>query len=209
MNTASGPVKKATPVNCPRCTGLFRLPPGISVKTVIVCPHCQSDLGVDDLLNEIPVAEISKDSPVLSEKHAEDTAKTPVIEPSKYAIDEGEFTIPKPLKTARRSGRSHHPPRKRTTTKVPFARPKQGKIEWLKIALGGLLALPIAQIILWWVFAVDPLNLSHRVHAWVPVLVPPALSPNPQIEDNDRDWNRDMPPGQILRDDGIPFPVVK
>lgn len=47
--------------------------------------------------------------------------------------------------------------------------------EWVEIAkviLGALLALPVAQLIIWWVLAVDPLQLAPSVAKVVPFAVP-------------------------------------
>lgn len=45
-------------------------------------------------------------------------------------------------------------------------------IEIGKVVLGGLLALPVAQLIIWWVLAVDPLQLAPSVAKVVPFVVP-------------------------------------
>lgn len=45
-------------------------------------------------------------------------------------------------------------------------------IEVAKIAFGAFLALPVAQLIIWWVLSVDPLKLAPTVAKAIPFVVP-------------------------------------
>ncbi len=45
-------------------------------------------------------------------------------------------------------------------------------VELAKVVFGALLALPVAQLIIWWVLAVDPLQLAPTVAKAVPFVVP-------------------------------------
>jgi hypothetical protein len=47
--------------------------------------------------------------------------------------------------------------------------------EALKIVFGALLALPVAQLIIWWGFGLDPLVIGPSVSQFAPVIVPAAL----------------------------------
>lgn len=51
-------------------------------------------------------------------------------------------------------------------------------LEAAKIIVGGLLAAPIAYLLLMWVFSRDPLSLRHAIHDYAPFLVPSKLSPD-------------------------------
>ena len=207
MNIAS---KSDSAVNCSRCDGLFRLPRGISGKATLVCPHCNTELKVSDLFDMLPVAKVSQDSGHDDEHESGLKTEKEPARTSKYAIDEQSYSIPKPFKTAQR--RRHHKgaggtTRHKTTKRVPFAKKKTGPMDIVKMACGGLLAIPIAQIILWWVFAVDPFQLVDRVYPYVPAIIPPALAPVEikADDENANQRNRDMPPGQTLNDDGVPI----
>lgn len=52
-------------------------------------------------------------------------------------------------------------------------------LEFIKMVLGGLLALPLAYAILLWVFMLDPLGVAPQVGKTVPLLVPRAYRPKP------------------------------
>ena len=41
--------------------------------------------------------------------------------------------------------------------------------------IGALLALPVAQLLIWWVFGKDPLNLGPTVSGVIPAVVPADL----------------------------------
>ncbi len=214
MNTTP---KNDNAVNCGNCDGLYRLPPGISGKATIVCPHCETEVKISDLIAMLPVARISSDSGNEDESPAEQESGKDVVPRSKYAIDEQSYSIPKPFKTALRSRHHRNSSDKnqsqnkssktsKSTRRVPFGKKKTGPMDFVKMACGGLLAIPIAQIILWWVFAVDPFQMVDRVYPYVPAIVPQKLVPVGErtIRDNSIDENRDMPPGQTLNDIGVP-----
>jgi uncharacterized Zn finger protein (UPF0148 family) len=60
----------------------------------------------------------------------------------------------------------------RTKPKHRPSRKSQQWIEIAKIACGALLALPVAQLIIWWGLSVDPLKLAPTVAKAVPFVVP-------------------------------------
>ena len=64
----------------------------------------------------------------------------------------------------------------------------------IKVGLGGLMAAPLAQLILWWAFSKDPVKLGPKVSPYVPWVVPKSLrgSGSSQVPTNtDRDdWQR-------------------
>lgn len=59
------------------------------------------------------------------------------------------------------------PRRRKRKRKTKFTR-----ADLVKVILGGMMAFPVAQIILWWGFAKDPLQLGPTVAAGVPFVVP-------------------------------------
>jgi hypothetical protein len=138
------------------------------------CPHCKSGLAVAAILKNVPIAELCDDA---------STAELAV------ADDGGELAL-EPIETRPRSepsrslrdksGSQSSQTRPRGLTR-PAARTRTGRREdpffLLKIVLGGLLAIPVAQLILWWVFGRDPLDLARPVHDFAPFLVPESLAP--------------------------------
>lgn len=80
--------------------------------------------------------------------------------------------------------------------------------ELIKIALGGLLALPIAQLILWWGFNSDPLGLASPASNVASFIVPPRLRPGEVVEDEDPEGNKDMPESQEMHDTRVPKTIT-
>ncbi len=214
-----------TAVNCPKCGGLFRIPAGLSRDATIECPHCSAELTVQDLMDAIPAAKIGKGrgsaaapSVVINE------GNSGTAEPgrSRHAFDDQEFTIPKPLKTAIRTRHraavegtaSEQVPlaRSKSTRRTSsFAKKKSGPGEILKIILGGLAAIPVAQLVLWWVFAADPLNMAPKVFDVFPAIVPPALAPADVLGDeaDDDEKLQDLPPEVNLIESMKPVMPIK
>jgi len=64
-------------------------------------------------------------------------------------------------------------PHKRRTR--PAAPKRNPILEGIKILLGGLLAAPIAYLLLMWLFSKDPLGLSPTIYNYAPLLVPESL----------------------------------
>ena len=48
-------------------------------------------------------------------------------------------------------------------------------LEWLKIALGGMLALPLAYLGLMWIAGLDPFGMANQIHGVAPILVPSSM----------------------------------
>jgi hypothetical protein len=186
------------------------MPAGLSRDASLECPHCEAELSVTDLLGAIPVAKIGKRTGTSADPVVvirENPSAGADSNRSRHAIDDQEFTIPKPLKTALRSRHRPQPDSpdapqmpvarsKSTRRRSSFATPqKTGPAEMVKIILGGLLAIPVAQLVLWWVFAADPLKMAPRIYEVVPAIVPPALAPPEDNDETDEDdGNKDMPP---------------
>lgn len=107
------------------------------------------------------------------------------------ATDPGGMTEADELKQARREDRAQRerdkiqqqreqaavqvdPKRRRPSSRPPV--PKRNPVlEGLKIIFGGILAAPIAYLLLMWIFSKDPLQLSPTIHSYAPLLVPESL----------------------------------
>ena len=64
--------------------------------------------------------------------------------------------------------RSHDSSRRMTSNRSPV-------LEAIKIGVGGLLAIPIAYLLLMWIFSRDPLQLAPKLNAVMPILVPSKM----------------------------------
>ncbi|MEQ1905595.1 MAG: hypothetical protein ABL888_15505 [Pirellulaceae bacterium] len=65
----------------------------------------------------------------------------------------------------RRSSRHHH----------EFDGRPNGTLEMVKVVIGAVMALPVAQLVIWWGLGLDPLGIGPSVGRIVPPLVPRAI----------------------------------
>lgn len=86
------------------------------------------------------------------------------------------------------------------------AEPKQSAVfEATKIIIGGMLAAPIAYLLLMWVFSRDPLGLVPTINSYAPVLVPEALI----LDDEDDEGVASVPQAESDSEDlfnSLPIP---
>jgi len=72
-------------------------------------------------------------------------------------------------------------------------------IEWIKIALGGLIAFPLAYLGLMWILGLDPFGLAPTLNNVAPIIVPSSLIDedtlplSPEIEDFESDVDEGLP----------------
>jgi hypothetical protein len=66
----------------------------------------------------------------------------------------------------RRSSRHHH---------HEFDGRPNGTLEMVKVVIGAVMALPVAQLVIWWGLGLDPLGIGPSVGRIVPPLVPRAI----------------------------------
>ena len=71
-------------------------------------------------------------------------------------------------------------------------------VVFLKVLAGGALALPIAYLIVMWVFSRDPLGIAERLGETVPFVVPSSMRgeadevPEPKVEDTPGGFQGDL-----------------
>ena len=222
-------LKSEKPLPCPACDHPFRLPAGFAESSAVACPHCKDMITGQQIMAKIaPTAEIvlDKENEATVDESVNITVETTVQKTAAEMFDEQDFVIPKPLKTAtqQRGPRTKRKKRDLTEKKV-FGKQKKRKrrssrnryqepttaTEMIKIVFGALLALPLAQLILWWGFQADPLNLAQPTSKIVAFIVPPTLRALPEVEplEETEPKNKDLPPTQSMKDFNLPRSIKK
>ena len=231
MSTSTEQLNSDSPLPCPRCEKLFRLPDGFTTSNALACPHCQEQVTGREILDALaPTATIVEGVSI-------ETAGSKADGRKKLSFDEQDFVIPKPLKTATRRSRSRHPERKgrdkgdeaevsnssrsssssrsgsRTRSSRRQKKEASAAAEIVKIIFGGILALPIAQLILWWGFNADPASLAEPTSSVVSFIVPPKLRLDAEVVEDDmveEPHNKDMPKSQKINDkERIPRTITR
>ena len=219
MSSKSEILKASDPVACPECSEMFLLPDGMDAQAVLACPHCDEEItGKQLMASMLPTAAIVKTGPATETNTSVETAPeiTETASPRssgaiRHEIDEQSYTIPKPLKTAQRRSSSRYPQRtKKKPRKKKEEEKKSGGVgELLRIAFGCLLAIPIAQMILWWAFSADPAGIAPTVHQYVPLLVPAKVYEPEVVAEEEQRRSKDMPESQTMHDIHIPITIKR
>ena len=191
--------------NCLNCQGLVRIPVTAQASKKVRCPHCAQSFYLAQILeHSVPELEVVDDSVTRESVHQVD--RVSVSNASEH--DEREaFVVPPQLSKGakrRRSGRSssrksdgsssgEHRESSRSSgsgrssssssSRKQAARPQtKPAFEVVKVLIGGALAIPIAYLLVLWVFSQDPLDVGPSISNVAPFVVPQKFRGGPEIE---------------------------
>lgn len=170
-----------TTVSCPKCSDEVALPAGASPKATVRCPLCQDEFFLSDILDSMPPPLIVVNDP---EASASAIPETPAFGSAAAGIGTGELALgdPEPVSVTPSFGiessvapATSGKPTARKRRAAP--RPKKKKspaMEVVKVVLGGIVGLTIAQLILWWNpwKPTDPFDLAPKLKAAAPWILP-------------------------------------
>ncbi len=128
------------------------------------CPRCRADIPVRKLVASLPEGNAADDV-LVNEQAPTDhvsAANSPGTEPKSKVARRRYYSrtrLPKNVTSVKRRRR------RKPKTKVTGG-------DFVKVVLGGLVAFPVAQAILWWGFHRDPFSLGPSVASAVPFVVP-------------------------------------
>ncbi len=170
-----------TIVACPKCADSVVLPGRASRLATVRCPLCQEQFPLAEVLDKMPPALVVVDDP--------EAAATAVAPAGGTAADElvaavfsdsagaGGFA---PLSIETEGAPATGAPRGRRPVARAKRKHKSPLVEGLKIVLGGVAGLAIAQVILWWLGSsqswpkqrADMFELAPKVARFAPWIVP-------------------------------------
>ncbi len=171
-----------TIVACPRCADSVVLPGRASRRATVRCPLCQEEFPLAELLDKMPPALIVVDDPdavaamPLTEMAAPASDAAPLLlEPE----SRGGGFAPLSIETAASAAPATTAARRRRPAAAK-RKPKSPVAEFVKIVLGGVAGLVIAQVILWWIGSAkewpskraDISGLAPKIAPYVPWIVP-------------------------------------
>jgi hypothetical protein len=164
---------------CPKCHESVRIPPTASHQASVRCPLCLDEFLLAEVYQALPpfleVVNSHEEGSTEGESAAftggfglasSDASDLPELAPA-FSIDRSRdvSAVTSAPSTKRRRG----PVRPQRTKKNPA-------VEVVKIALGGIAGLVIAQLLLWWMpwqnLRRDPFGLGPSIAAYAPWLVP-------------------------------------
>jgi len=121
---------------CPRCDEAVTVPAGVQPETRVACPLCQEELTGEDFIGQLPPALVLLDAP------AEIVTEDPSMD--------DDFDPDRPFGEVREAkGGAAVVTRVRRAGSAGTRKKSGGARQIISIILGGMLALPIAQMILW------------------------------------------------------------
>ena len=174
---------------CPACKRLAVLPPLVSLAAPIRCPHCseqgilgelvESELGYWEVLDAPKAFESSQPQSENSFEPAPLELEVPELAMPDMAELDG--SVPKPAPAPAASDSSEWPAfQPRSRSDLDRQRRKKRSPIWtiLQMALGGLAAFPIAQLILWHGMGKDIFETGPIVAQYVPWIVPEQFRPS-------------------------------
>ena len=184
--------------SCPQCTAVVSLPSIISVEAIVRCPICHHKYPIRSVLPEsIPQLELVIDSQDFEVENESVDGLFSDSNNSESLLGLEKLTVPDVLKNgAKRRKRVHREPQTELTIgeavedsqaepaiEKPrirsrhrsISRKNRKLIEVAKIVMGALLALPVAQLIIWWGLGSDPIQIGPSVGKAAPFLVPQKL----------------------------------
>ena len=161
-------------VTCPKCHRAITVYMDTGPDTEVICPLCNQRFEFQAVIEGLPpmiklASEVDESSGELQLKE----------EPTKFSFDEVPAP-PAPRKSTSdkrrsRSGsdRARSDRRKRSEKKRKKAFSKSNPFrETILFVVGGLMALPVGQLIIWWAIGKDPLNLGPSVSSVAGFIVP-------------------------------------
>lgn len=198
--------------NCLSCQGLVRVPVKSSADSKVRCPHCSNEYRLSEILDEsVPALEIIDDAqqpvaiaPVIEEP--EPFQKEVFVVPPQLSDgakrqrrkrkDQSEGgsdsrraaagrSSSREERRSRKRSRSNSKPESRSRGQKRTSKsPRNPAIEFIKVVVGGLMAIPIAYAIVLWAFNKDPLNVGPQISEYVPIVIPADFQVDPKSDLN-------------------------
>jgi hypothetical protein len=180
-----------TIVACPKCADLVALPDRASRRATVRCPLCQEQFLLREVLDKLPPALMVVDDPEVADAApAGEAAPEEWVRPA-FPDAEGAGFAPLSIETEAARAPATGVPRGRRPAPRAKRKPKNPVMEGVKIVLGGVAGLAIAQIILWWVGSsqawpkqrADMFELAPKVARFAPWIVPDRYRGAPSTGD--------------------------
>lgn len=181
--------------NCPKCQDKITIPDGARENSNVACPLCRDEFLLSEVLQTLPPRLILLD-PAEEDTFAPPAAAVAETTSSLGIVDEVTEDAEKIEVPAEESPADTEPGKSKQEDSFAFAdsgesgaaaptsirssqRSRQKSENplgmMIKVALGGLMAAPLAQLILWWGFSRDPVKLGPKVPSVIRWVVPKDL----------------------------------
>jgi|GEM_PF-2182897 len=197
-----------TTFSCPNCQHHVHLPEGTSPTALLQCPLCGHTTAASELIQSVgptwvildPGQPIAAESLEVNQATGEEklvsSNPSPATTEVTAADEAANENLPKADRTRKQPIKQEDWGKFKPISHDEFQRrkrksgsPLQGM---LQVGLGGVMALPIAQLLIWHVLGKDPFDLAPKVGAYAPWIVPNKFRPY-QADNEDRFSERSRP----------------
>ncbi len=162
--------------SCPSCHESVTVPVNAQADAIVRCPLCQEQFQLKEFLAQLPPPLIVLSPAGSPQESATDTGTSAEADASIFPQSDASSSAPQvpafdffPESAPREENVGVD------SSYTTVRRQKNPSIEIAKVVAGGLLALPLAQLILWWLpgkWQRDPLQIGPSVGRVVPWVVP-------------------------------------
>jgi hypothetical protein len=201
--------------NCLSCQGLVRVPSRAPANSIVRCPHCSESYRLAQILDQaVPELELVQQE---TEPEVPRVDRLTIGERETFVVP-SQLSKGAKRSRHRRSSSSGSSERSRSSggsesadsstrsreaavpsnfsrrssfstsrSKAPIRNPA---LEMVKVVVGGLLAIPIAYLLVLWLFGQDPLDVGPSISNIAPFLVPEKYNEenenvSPKLESSD------------------------
>lgn len=209
---------------CPNCQHSIHLPEGVSQTATLQCPMCGHNTPASALAHSAgptwivvepgdpahPMV-LPASTPELTANKAEVPAADETSITPSGSTDEADYELadpnqPKADRTRKQPIKQQDWSKHKPLTHEEYQRRKRKSgspvAGIVQVVLGGALALPIAQLLIWHALGKDPFELAPKVGAYAPWILPYKLRPYASSDDN-RFVERSSPKRSNTKSSGI------
>lgn len=194
-----------TTAACPKCHDEVTIPPGAQRAAQVRCPWCREEFDLSEILDRLPPMLEIIGAPSMSAIEAQGMGGYPGGHDHDFRLSESDddrtsapaFDFGGGTATAAPAAAATRPRTSKTvTTARPRRKEKSAAAEMVKVVLGGVVGLILAQMILWWLpepYKRDPIEIGPTVGKYVPWIVPAEFRPRGESAGGDDEGSSGTP----------------
>lgn len=171
---------------CPKCHDEVTIPPGAPRAAQVRCPWCREEFGLADVLDRMPPMLEIVSAPTVAPGESDAQAGFGASSDDDFRLSDADasptpdFSFGGGTTTAAPAVAAPRPRTAKAASTRPRRKEKSAVAEMVKVVLGGVVGLILAQLILWWLpepYKRDPIEIGPTVGKYVPWIVPAEYRP--------------------------------
>jgi len=164
-----------TIVRCPRCKDEVAVPSKATGRALVRCPLCLEEYLLSEALANAPPPLVIIGGEVPQEAISELESSSPG-----YQLEGGFSAAAFDASAPTASATMTMTPAVRSPAR-PRRKESSGLMSVVSVFGGGVVAIPLAILVLWWIFHVDTLDLGPQIAQYTPWIVPQQFRGQPSL----------------------------